>query len=185
MQWVEEIQKIRDSKGLSDAKTAAELGVSKQYLSAVLTQAKEPSKDLKIRIWPMLNRELDLACVLAFLKQDEASEIVRLDSERKGQPSSTRPLPKDWVTALAAIRDQCDLNNAGFAAELSISAAFLSTVLARKKPVPWKLKMAVWRREKYDLSRDSILKLFLPDIAPELIELDRQRRVSLDVKNRN
>lgn len=177
MDWAEEIRKIRDSKGLSDAKTAAELGVSKQYLSAVLTQAKEPSKGFKIKVWSMLNRELDVPSALLFLKQDEAAEILKIDSDKDSQPLSSKPAPKDWVEALVNLRDRRGLNNASFAAELGVSAAFLSTVLARIKPVPWKLKMAIWSRDKYDLTRDSLLHLFLPDIANELIEIDRQRGV--------
>ena len=83
--------------------------------------------------------------------------------------------PVDWVDALVDLRNQRGLTDALFAAELGVSPAFICMVFARKKPVSWRLKMAIWSRKNYDLSRDAILNLFLPEIGQQLIDMDRQR----------
>lgn len=51
MDWISEIKKLhRDDRNLSDAKTAAELGISKPFLSEVLNGKKELSAKLKLKI---------------------------------------------------------------------------------------------------------------------------------------
>jgi len=178
MKWAEKIREICEAKGQTANKTAADLGVSRQYLSALVNEIKEPSPNFKLKIWSELDEDLDLTNALAFMKENEAKELKQLAASNAGQKASkevsVRP-PVDWVDALVDLRNQRGLTDALFAAELGVSPAFICMVFARKKPVSWRLKMAIWSRKNYDLSRDAILNLFLPEIGQQLIDMDRQR----------
>lgn len=61
------------------------------------------------------------------------------------------------------------------AADLGVSKQYLSAVMNRKKAMSWGLKVAVWDRRNYNLSRDTLLALLPDEIATELIELEHAR----------
>lgn len=190
MDWIDEIRKLRASKSLSDSQCALELGVSKQFLSDVLAGKKPLSPKLKMKIWTLSERELGSADLLAFLPAKVADELI----ERSKSPSMSRgvDIPKwsanhDWVDELIALRDSRAMTDTELAADLEISQPFLSAVLHRKKPISWPLKIAIWGRRNYDLSRDTILKLLPAELAEELIRLDRLRgkaRVAMSAEKR-
>ena len=81
----------------------------------------------------------------------------------------------DWIPDIVALRDERGWNDAELAADLGVSKQFLSAILNRKKPVSWGLKVAIWGRRNYDLSRETLLALLPDEVATELIELDKKR----------
>ncbi len=84
MDWISEIKKLRDDRNLSDAKTAAELGISKPFLSEVLNGKKELSAKLKLKILSLRTLDIDQDCLLAFLPSKVASQLTHLDKTRDG-----------------------------------------------------------------------------------------------------
>ncbi|GEM_PF-4539132 len=179
MNWSEEIKKLR-APGQSDAGLAADLGVSKQFLSAVLAGKKELSLEKKLVVWKKLGRELDRDAALAFLPAKSAEELVRQHREMVAAGQDAGELtPKeqfdDWTNDLIALRDARGMTDAELAADLDVSGPYLSTVLSGKVHLSWKKKIAVWGRRKYDLSRDTLLSFLPTEAATELIALDRAR----------
>ncbi len=179
MNWIEEIKRLR-APGQSDAGLAADLGVSKQFLSDVLAGKKELSLKKKLVVWKKLGRELDRDAALAFLPAKAAEELVRRhrDSAAAGQ-DAVELTPKaqfdDWTNDLIALRDARGMTDAELAADLDVSGPYLSTVLSGKVNLSWSKKIAVWGRRKYDLSRDTLLSFLPAEAATELIALDRAR----------
>lgn len=179
MNWIEEIKQLR-APGQSDAGLAADLGVSKQFLSDVLAGKKELSLKKKLVVWKKLGRELDRDAALAFLPAKAAEELVRRhrDSAAAGQ-DAVELTPKaqfdDWTNDLIALRDARGMTDAELAADLDVSGPYLSTVLSGKVNLSWSKKIAVWGRRKYDLSRDTLLSFLPAEAATELIALDRAR----------
>lgn len=179
MNWIEEIKKLR-APGQSDAGLAADLGVSKQFLSDVLAGKKELSLTKKLVVWKKLSRELDRDAALAFLPAKSADELVRQHQESVAAGQDARELtPKeqfdDWTNDLIALRDARGMTDAELAADLDVSGPYLSTVLSGKVHLSWKKKIVVWGRRKYDLSRDTLLSFLPAEAATELIALDRAR----------
>ena len=179
MNWIEEIKKLR-APGQSDAGLAADLGVSKQFLSDVLAGKKELSLKKKLVVWKKLGRELDRDAALAFLPAKSADELVRQHQESVAAGQDAGELmPKvqfdDWTNDLIALRDARGMTDAELAADLDVSGPYLSTVLSGKVHLSWKKKVAVWGRRKYDLSRDTLLSFLPAEAATELIALDRAR----------
>ena len=184
MNWINSLRTLCDASGLSDAKFAAQLGVSKQYLSALLKCAKPLSQPVKLVIWSRLNRPLDLAVALSFLTEAEATEIVGIESARNscmadevGQATE----PPDSVGALIAFRDQRGFNRSQLGLELGVTVAFLSYVLSRKKPIPWRMKIDLWKHQGYALSLNAVLVYFLEGIAQELVAIDHARSSRLGI----
>jgi transcriptional regulator with XRE-family HTH domain len=178
MNWIDEIRKLRDELQLSDAQTAAELGVSKQFLSDVLTGKKQLSNKVKLKIWSRREHDLDRESLLAFLPYKVAEQLLEIDLAREKRRADALlggGGAKDWVADIITLRDERGMNNTEFAAELGISQPFLSDVLNRKKAVSWPLKIAIWSRKNYDLSRDSLLNLLPEELSAELKEIDRER----------
>ena len=179
MNWIEEIKQLR-APGQSDAGLAADLGVSKQFLSDVLAGKKELSLKKKLVVWKKLGRELDRDAALAFLPAKAAEELVRRhrDTAAAGQ-DAVELTPKaqfdDWTNDLIALRDARGMTDAELAADLDVSGPYLSTVLSGKVNLSWSKKIAVWGRRKYDLSRDTLLSFLPAEAATELIALDRAR----------
>lgn len=83
MNWIDEIRKLRDERQLSDAQTAAELGVSKQFLSDVLSGKKQLSNKIKLKIWSRRERDLDRESLLAFLPSKVAEQLLEIDIARE------------------------------------------------------------------------------------------------------
>lgn len=179
MDWIQEIKNLR-APGQSDAGLAADLGVSKQFLSDVLAGKKELSLRLKLLIWKRLGRELDRDAALAFLPGKAAEALVRLHQEsveagEDAQALTSKVQFDDWTNDLIALRDERGMTDAELAADLEVSGPYLSTVLSGKVHLSWKKKIAVWSRRRYDLSRDTLLSFLPAETASELIDLDRAR----------
>lgn len=178
MKWIEEIEKLRDERGLSDAEIGAELGMSKQFTSDILRGKAPIGTKLKLKIWSRRAYDLNRDRLLAFLPDKVADELRAVEIERS-QNAAAALLKKrerdDWVADLLALRDDRGWNDAELAADLGMSKQYLSAVLNRKKPMSWGLKVAVWSRRNYDLSRETLLALLPDDVATELIELDKKR----------
>jgi transcriptional regulator with XRE-family HTH domain len=179
MNWIEEINTLR-APSQSDASLAADLGVSKQFLSDVLTGKKELSLKLKVMVWKKLGRELGREAALALLPDKVARDLEHAHHEllAGGQVQEALGAKSnfdDWTADLIKLRDDRGLTDAALAAELSVSAAYLSTVLKGKTKLSWKKKIEVWGMRKYDLSRDTLLSFLPADVATELTELDRAR----------
>lgn len=178
MNWIDEIKMLRDERQLSDAQTAAELGVSKQFLSDVLTGKKLLSNKVKLKIWSRREYDLDRDRLFAFLPSKVAEQLLEMElarGKRRADAYVSQGEPNDWVNDIIALKDERGLSDTEFAAELGISQPFLSAVLNRKKPVSWPLKVAIWSRKNYDLSRDTLLNLLPTELASELKEIDRKR----------
>lgn len=179
MNWIEEVKKLR-AAGQSDAGLAADLGVSKQFLSDVLAGKKELSFEKKLVVWKRLGRALDSDAALAFLPAKYAEELVHLHQASIAAGQDVAGLtPKeqfdDWTNDLIALRDARGMTDAELAADLDVSGPYLSTVLSGKVHLSWKKKIAVWSRRRYDLSRDTLLSFLPAEAATELIALDRAR----------
>lgn len=178
MKWTEEIVKLRDERGLSDAEVGAELGMSKQFTSDILLGKAPIGTKLKLKIWSRRAYDLNRDRLLAFLPDKVAEEVQAIELER-GQRAAATLLKKgerdDWVADLIALRDERGWKDAELAADLGFSKQYLSAVLSRKKPMSWALKVAVWSRRNYDSSRETLLALLPDDVATELIELDKKR----------
>jgi len=178
MKWTEEIVKLRDERGLSDAEVGAELGMSKQFTSDILLCKAPIGTKLKLKIWSRRGYDLNRDRLVGFLPDKVADEVRAIEAER-GQRSATTLLKKrerdDWVADLIALRDERGWKDAELAADLGLSKQYLSAVLNRKKPMSWGLKVAVWSRRNYDSSRETLLTLLPDDVATELIELDKKR----------
>lgn len=179
MNWIEEIKNLR-APGQSDAGLAADLGVSKQFLSDVLAGKKELSLQKKLVVWRKLGRDLDRDAALAFLPAKFAQELLRQHQESVAAGQHTGELkPKeqfdDWTNDLIALRDARGMTDAELAADLGVSGPYLSTVLSGKVHLSWNKKIAVWSRRKYDMSRDTLLSFLPAEAATELIALDRAR----------
>lgn len=178
MKWIEEIEKLRDERGLSDAEIGAELGMSKQFTSDILRGKAPIGTKLKLKIWNRRAYDLNRDRLLAFLPEKVADEVRAVEIERSQQAAAAMLKKRerdDWVADLVALRDERGWNDAELAADLGMSKQYLSAVLNRKKPISWGLKVAVWSRRNYDLSRETLLALLPDDVATELIELDKKR----------
>jgi transcriptional regulator with XRE-family HTH domain len=178
MKWIEEIEKLRDERGLSDAEIGAELGMSKQFTSDILRGKAPIGTKLKLKIWSRRAYDLNRDRLLAFLPEKVADEVCAVEVERSQQAAAAMLKKRerdDWVADLVALRDERGWNDAELAADLGMSKQYLSAVLNRKKPISWGLKVAVWSRRNYDLSRETLLALLPDDVATELIELDKKR----------
>lgn len=178
MKWIEEIEKLRDERGLSDAEIGAELGMSKQFTSDILRGKAPVGTKLKLKIWSRRAYDLNRDRLLAFLPEKVADEVRAVEIERSQQVAVAMLKKRerdDWVADLVALRDERGWNDAELAADLGMSKQYLSAVLNRKKPMSWGLKVAVWSRRNYDLSRETLLALLPDDVATELIELDKKR----------
>ena len=79
MDWVVELRKLTDSAGISDAKMASQLGVSKQYFSAVITRAKQPSVDFKLVAWTFHKYILSLDSVMFFFLNEVRDKLVTIE----------------------------------------------------------------------------------------------------------
>jgi len=179
MNWIEEIKTLR-APGQSDASLAADLGVSKQFLSDVLAGRKELSLKLKVTAWKKLGRELSREAALAFLPGKIAKDLQEAHQEvllRGQDPDALETKNKfdDWTMDLIELRDARGMTDAELAADLNVSAPYLSTVLKGKKKLSWGKKIAVWGLRRYDLSRDTLLSFLPVEVATELIDLDRAR----------
>lgn len=179
MNWIEEINSLR-APGQSDASLAADLGVSKQFLSDVMTGKKELSLKLKLHVWRKLRRELSREAALAFLPAKVAQDLQQAHDElvQRGENQdalATKDHLDDWTRDLIALRDDREMNDAQLASELNVSPAYLSTVLKGRTKLSWAKKIEVWGKRKYDLSRDTLLAFLPADVAKELIDLDRAR----------
>lgn len=179
MNWIEEIKKLR-APSQSDAGLAADLGVSKQFLSDVLTGKKELSLKLKCLVWTKGRHQLDREAALAFLPLKVANELLRLHHEStEGGNSIANLSPKqefdDWTKDLLALRNAHGMTDAELAAALQVSGAYLSNVLHQKVPLSWGKKVSVWHRRKYDLSRNTVLSFLPANVATELVALDNAR----------
>ena len=178
MEWITEIKKLRDERGLSDAEVGAELGMSKQFTSDILLGKAPVGMKLKLKIWGCRNYDLNRDRLLAFLPEKVASEIHEIELER-GRHSASHLASKlerdDWTSDIVALRDERGWTDAELAADLGVSKQFLSAILNRKKSVSWGLKVAIWGRRNYDLSRETLLALLPDEVATELIELDKKR----------
>lgn len=178
MDWIDEIKKLRDERQLSDAQTAAELGISKPFLSEVLNGKKQLSVKLKMKIWSRREYDLDRDCLLAFLPFKVSEQLLEMElarGKRRADAFLNDGVSSDWVDDLIALRDERGLSDTEFAAELGISQSFLSSVVSRKKAVSWPLKIAIWSRKNYDLSRDTLLNLLPEELSSELKKIDRDR----------
>jgi len=178
MEWIEEIKKLRDERGLSDAEVGAELGMSKQFTSDILLGKAPVGMKLKLKIWGRRNYDLNRDRLLAFFPEKVASEIHEIELERGHHMAAdlaSKLERDDWIPDIVALRDECGWNDAELAADLGVSKQFLSAILNRKKPVSWGLKVAIWGRRNYDLSRETLLALLPAEVATELIELDKKR----------
>lgn len=178
MKWIEEIEKLRDERGLSDAEIGAELGMSKQFTSDILRGKAPIGTKLKLKIWSRRAYDLNRDRLLAFLPEKVADEVRAVEIERSQQAAAAMLKKRerdDWVADLVALRDERGWNDAELAADVGMSKQYLSAVLNRKKPMSWGLKVAVWSRRNYDLSRETLLALLPDDVATELIELDKKR----------
>lgn len=80
--WIPDLIALRDERGWTDAQLAADLGVSKQYLSAVLNGRKPVSWGLKAAIWGRRNYDLSRDTLLTLLRDDVAKELIELDRKR-------------------------------------------------------------------------------------------------------
>lgn len=179
MNWIEEIKGLR-AAGQSDASLAADLGVSKQFLSDVLNGKKELSLKLKLVVWKKLGRELNREAALALLPDKVARDLQQAHEELllSGQdPDALKTKNKfdDWIADLMELRDSRGMTDAQLAADLEVSAPYLSMVLKGTTKLSAGKKIAVWGKRKYDLSRDTLLSFLPPDIATKLIEADRAR----------
>lgn len=179
MNWIEEIKGLR-AAGQSDANLAADLGVSKQFLSDVLNGKKELSLKLKLVVWKKLGRELNREAALALLPDKVARDLQQAHEELllSGQdPDALKTKNKfdDWIADLMELRDSRGMTDAQLAADLEVSAPYLSMVLKGTTKLSAGKKIAVWGKRKYDLSRDTLLSFLPPDIATKLIEADRAR----------
>jgi len=179
MNWIEEINSLR-AAGQSDASLAADLGVSKQFLSDVLNGKKELSLKLKLVVWKKLGRELNREAALALLPDKVARDLQQAHEELllSGQdPDALKTKNKfdDWIADLKELRDSRGMTDAQLAADLEVSAPYLSMVLKGTTKLSAGKKIAVWGKRKYDLSRDTLLSFLPPDIATKLIEADRAR----------
>jgi len=179
MNWIEEIKGLR-AAGQSDASLAADLGVSKQFLSDVLNGKKELSLKLKLVVWKKLGRELNREAALALLPDKVARDLQQAHEELllSGQdPHALKTKNKfdDWIADLMELRDSRGMTDAQLAADLEVSAPYLSMVLKGTTKLSAGKKIAVWGKRKYDLSRDTLLSFLPPDIATKLIEADRAR----------
>lgn len=178
MDWILEITKLCNDRGLSNAKLAVELGFSKQYLSHVLTEAKQPSPELKFQVWSRLNHRLTPENLLGFLPSDVATKLRHLDKMRVvnlGTPRPKTPLTNDWICDLVQIRDRQGLNSRAFAEQLGLSQPYLSVLLAGKKPIPWDLKVHAWEQMNFDLSCETLLNFLPAELAGQLVEIEGQR----------
>jgi transcriptional regulator with XRE-family HTH domain len=179
MQWTEEICKIRDASGLSDSKMALDLGVSKQYLSAVLTGSKEPSRDFKLKVWERMNSDLDTQALLSFLKPEQAQELLSVDAEiSKKLSSKSKHAPQYWTEVIEGICFDMNWKSVDLALYLDVSQPFASNIATGKRLLPWPSKMNLWRLGGYQLERDSMLNLFVSDIAPKLLDIEQKRVLS-------
>lgn len=179
MNWIEEIKGLR-AAGQSHANLAADLGVSKQFLSDVLNGKKELSLKLKLVVWKKLGRELNREAALALLPDKVARDLQQAHEELllSGQdPDALKTKNKfdDWIADLMELRDSRGMTDAQLAADLEVSAPYLSMVLKGTTKLSAGKKIAVWGKRKYDLSRDTLLSFLPPDIATRLIEADRAR----------
>jgi len=178
MNWIDEIKKLRDERQFSDAQTAAELGISKPFLSEVLNGKKQLSTKLKMKIWSRREYDLDRDWLLAFLPSKVSEQLLEIELARGKHRANAflkDGVSRDWVDDLIVLRDQRGLSDTEFAAELGISQPFLSGVVSRKKAVSWPLKIAIWSRKNYDLSRDTLLNLLPEELSSELKKIDRAR----------
>lgn len=177
MNWINEINSLRTA-GQSDANLAVCLGVSKQFLSDVLTGKKELSLKMKLVVWNKLGRELNREAALALLPEKVAEHLQRAHAEvvlGGDNPDALRTKSKfdDWRPDLIELRDSRSMTDAELAAELKVSAPYLSMVLKGTTKLSAGKKVAVWRHQKYDLSRNTLLSFLPPDVATKLVERDR------------
>lgn len=171
MHWAEEIRRIRDEKGLSDAKMAADFGVSKQYLSFLLTEAREPSRQFKVIVWSRLKRKLDLETLLSFLSDAQHAELFKIHLSSK--ESKNNIAPPDWIQVLQLYRDKRNFNNIALAKEFNVSQSLVSQIFSGHTKCTWNIKMHIWKNEQYKLTIKTLLQLFLTDIQAELIEIEK------------
>jgi transcriptional regulator with XRE-family HTH domain len=176
--WVEQIRNLRDQSGLTDAEVGVQLGMSKQFTSDILLGKAPIGARLKLKIWRQCPFDLDRDGLLAFLPERVAEELRAIELEQ-GHDRSARQSSKlerdDWIRDLVALRDARAWTDAQMAADLGVSKQYLSAVMNRKKAMSWGLKVAVWDRRNYNLSRDTLLALLPDEIAAELIELEHAR----------
>jgi hypothetical protein len=177
--WIEMIEKLR-RPGQSDACLAAQIGVSKQFMSDVLARKKELGMRVKLLIWSMLNRQLDRDAALGFLPGKVAEDLqnggqvgARRDENVRGVLS--RDKYADWATDLIEIMDTRGATAAEFAADLGVSGAYLSALVNRRIQPSWAIKVVLWQRKGYDLSRDTVLSFLPVGVVEELINLDVRR----------
>lgn len=178
MRWTEEIEKLRDERRLSNAEIGAELGMSKQFISDILLGKAPIGTKLKLKIWGRRAYDLNRDRLLAFLPEKVAEEVRAVEIAR-GHDRAEKLISKqdrdDWIPDLIALRDERGWTDAELAADLGMSKQYLSAILNRKKPLSWGLKVAVWGRRNYDLSRETLLALLPDEVATELIDLDKKR----------
>lgn len=82
----------------------------------------------------------------------------------------------DWVAEIITLAKDRDMSLRELAADMGISHVYLGKVVRGEKPASAKLKIKIWGRRKYDLSREQMLELLLPDdIAEEFHEFEIER----------
>ena len=82
----------------------------------------------------------------------------------------------DWVAEIITLANDRDMSLRELAADMGISHVYLGKVVRGEKPASAKLKIKIWGRRKYDLTREQMLELLLPDdIAEEFHEFEIER----------
>ncbi|WP_133608517.1 helix-turn-helix domain-containing protein [Aquabacterium commune] len=84
--------------------------------------------------------------------------------------------PIDWAEQILALARERNMSLRELAADLGVSHVYLGNVVRGQRAASAKLKIKIWGRQKYDLTREQMLELLLPDdIADEFHAFEIER----------
>lgn len=83
---------------------------------------------------------------------------------------------KDWGAEIVELAKDRGMSLRELAADLGVSHVYLGNVVRGQRAASAKLKIKIWGRQKYDLTREQMLELLLPDdIADEFHAFEIER----------
>jgi transcriptional regulator with XRE-family HTH domain len=73
----------------------------------------------------------------------------------------------DWAAEIVALAKERGMSLRELAADIDIGHAYLGKVVRGEKAASARLKIKIWGRQKYDLTREKMLELLLSDDVAE------------------
>ena len=81
----------------------------------------------------------------------------------------------DWIKELDLLKEKRQLNDTDLATLLGVSKTYISDIRAGRRPMPLTLKVKIWDKLQYDMTRDRILMILPGEVCQIIRQADIER----------